>query len=36
VATLLHSGGGGIDSGLCPSLLEARRLVLGHGQEDTP
>ncbi len=36
VATLLHSGGGGIDSGLCPSLLEARRLVLGHSQEEWP
>ena len=34
VATLLHCRGGGIDSGLCPSLLEARRLVLGHGQEE--
>lgn len=34
VATLLHSGGGGIDSGLCPSLLEARQLVLGHGREE--
>lgn len=36
VATLLHSGGGGIDSGLCPSLLEARQLVLGHGREEGP
>ena len=36
VATLLHCRGGGIDSGLCPSLLEARRLVLGHGQEESP
>ena len=36
VATLLHSGGGGIDSGLCPSLLEARRIVLGYGLEDAP
>lgn len=35
VATLLHCRGGGIDSGLCPSLLEARRLVLGHGQEES-
>ena len=34
VATLLHRDGGGIDSGLCPSLLEARRIVLGHGLED--
>jgi hypothetical protein len=37
VATLLHFCGGGIDSGLCPSLLEARRLVvLGHGREEGP
>ena len=36
VATLLHCGGGGIDSGLCPSLLEARRIVLGYGLEDSP
>jgi hypothetical protein len=36
VATLLHRDGGGIDSGLCPSLIEARRLVLGHGQEEWP
>lgn len=36
VATLLHRDGGGIDSGLCPSLLEARRLVLGHGREESP
>ena len=36
VATLLHSSGGGIDSGLCPSLLEARRIVLGYGLEDSP
>lgn len=34
VTTLLHEGGGGIDSGLCPSLIEARRIVLGHGLED--
>lgn len=34
VATLLHRGGGGIDSGRCPSLLEARRIVLGHGLEE--
>ena len=36
VATLLHCDGGGIDSGLCPSLIEARRIVLGHGVEDAP
>ncbi len=36
VATLLHREGGGIDSGLCPSLLEARQLVLGHGREEGP
>ena len=36
VATLLHRDGGGIDSGLCPSLIEARRIVLGHGLEDSP
>jgi hypothetical protein len=36
VATLLHRDGGGIDSGLCPSLLEARSIVLGQGLEDTP
>ncbi|MFN7900225.1 MAG: hypothetical protein ACK5N0_11285 [Synechococcaceae cyanobacterium] len=36
VATLLHRDGGGIDSGLCPSLVEARRIVLGHGLEDSP
>ena len=36
LATLLHSGCGGIDSSLCPSLLDARRLVLGHGREEGP
>lgn len=36
VATLLHREGGGIDSGLCLSLLEARQLVLGHGREEGP
>lgn len=36
VATLLHRDGGGIDSGLCPSLIEARQLVLGHSQEEWP
>jgi len=36
VATLLHREGGGIDSGLCPSLLEARQLVLGHDREEGP
>ncbi len=36
VATLLHSGGGGIDSGLCSSLADARRLVLGHGLMEGP
>ena len=34
VATLLHEGGGGIDSGLCSSLEEAQHLVLGHSLED--
>lgn len=34
VATLLYEGGGGIDSSLCPSLFEARRILLGHGLED--
>ena len=36
VATLLHRDGGGIDSGLCPSLQDALRLVLGQGREDSP
>jgi hypothetical protein len=36
VATLLHRDGGGIDSGLCPSLQEARSFVLGQGLEETP
>jgi hypothetical protein len=36
VATLLHQGGGGIDSGLCPTLSEARSYVLGQGLEDSP
>lgn len=35
-ATLLHNGGGGIDSGLCPTLSEARSFVLGQGLEDLP
>lgn len=36
IATLLHNGGGGIDSGLCPTLSEARSFVLGQGLEDLP
>ena len=36
IATLLHQGGGGIDSGLCPTLAEARSFVLGQGLEDSP
>lgn len=36
VATLLHRDGGGIDSGLCPSLHVARSIVLGQGLEDAP
>ena len=36
IATLLHNGGGGIDSGLCPTLFEARSFVLGQGLEDSP
>ncbi len=36
IATLLHQGGGGIDSGLCPTLAEARSFVLGQGMEDLP
>ena len=36
VATLLHQAGGGIDSGLCPTLAEARSFVLGQGLEDLP
>ncbi len=36
IATLLHQGGGGIDSGLCPTLAEARSFVLGQGLEDLP
>jgi len=36
IATLLHNGGGGIDSGLCPTLSEARSFVLGQGLEDSP
>jgi hypothetical protein len=36
VATLLHQAGGGIDSGLCPTLSEARSFVLGQGLEDSP
>ena len=36
IATLLHIGGGGIDSGLCPTLSEARSFVLGQGLEDSP
>jgi len=36
VATLLHQGGGGIDSGLCPTLAEARSYVLGQGMEVLP
>ena len=36
VATLLHRDGGGIDSGFCPSLQEARSIVLGQGLEDSP
>ena len=36
VATLLHQGGGGIDSGLCPTLAEARSYVLGQGLEELP
>ena len=36
IATLLHQGGGGIDSGLCPTLSEARSFVLGQGLEDLP
>ena len=36
IATLLHQGGGGIDSGLCPTLAEARSFVLGQGLEGSP
>lgn len=36
IATLLHNGGGGIDSGLCSTLSEARSFVLGQGLEDSP
>jgi hypothetical protein len=36
IATLLHNDGGGIDSGLCPTLSEARSFVLGQGLEDSP
>jgi len=36
IATLLHNSGGGIDSGLCPTLSEARSFVLGQGLEDLP
>ncbi|MCX5946427.1 MAG: hypothetical protein NTZ53_14260 [Cyanobacteria bacterium] len=36
IATLLHQGGGGIDSGLCPTLAEARSFVLGQGLADLP
>jgi len=36
IATLLHNRGGGIDSGLCPTLSEARSFVLGQGLEDSP
>jgi len=36
IATLLHQAGGGIDSGLCPTLAEARSFVLGQGLEELP